>query len=238
MNPTWPMVFGALAAGIIFGAIVPQKEPAVLNLPEQRAAPQQASMKNAEPGPESPASAPEPARTTATPAEAQQTERAANDCRRQAWPYYDSACLDRAAPAPAPVRVVATEPADPADTLQPAAPSQREAKSEEQTAKGEAEVKETRPADEAGAKSAAKPRSERQRARQSTRTEREEINRSDEAEEEDEAAQPTRTRRQPRVAQDDDQVPRERPRILILRDGTRIYIPPRSHYVRRLNGGL
>jgi hypothetical protein len=124
MLATWPMVFGALVAGLIAGFLLPEmKQKPVASSVVAAKAP--ASVKTIEtaktPEPKTPA----PVKTIETvktpepiaPAPAQTKDAAATapktveneDCERQTWPYLTPNCMDRSARAATPDVVVKTK---------------------------------------------------------------------------------------------------------------------------------
>jgi len=103
MFATWPMVFGALVAGLIAGFLIPEMKP--------KPASSSVTVKTS-------AKAPEIAKTVETKAAAADTTKdasaaATEDCERQTWPYLTPSCLDRSAQAAVPDVVVKTKRSEP-----------------------------------------------------------------------------------------------------------------------------
>lgn len=262
MYPSWPMVFGALAGGMILGTIVPAKQPAELNLPNRSFEVRQDAEASAERSAKEPdktsasqgAAASESTTTTdvsAKPASAGNASDGATDsraCGQQTWPYIDTTCLDRDAPVRSSVRVVNTEPTDPATAMQPQAADEKTSddKNVGNDNKNSATEKEKvankrpaerKPAEQARAREEDTDESERE---ESASASSKQAKAGPEEEQVEEPRRPRRaTRNQPRRRQAEipDEWRGERPRIIIRRDGTRIYVPPRSYYIRPLNDG-
>ena len=125
MLATWPMVFGALVAGLIAGFLIPDihQKPAPSSVVAAKT-----SVKAPETKKTVETKTPAPAPTKDTSAPAPKTA-AAEDCERQTWPYLTPNCLDRSAQAAAPDVVVKTKLSEPKSEVEsepaqtPAAPA-------------------------------------------------------------------------------------------------------------------
>lgn len=97
MFATWPMVVGALVAGVIAGFLIPEKRGAASNAPVPVA-------KTSEIRAEGPAANADKmtARQPAKPAQG-------TECEQQTWPYLTANCLDRSARNAAPAITVKTK---------------------------------------------------------------------------------------------------------------------------------
>jgi len=118
MFASWPMVFGALVAGLIAGFLIPeatQKQKSASSsvvAAKTAEATKVAEPKRALPTPKTD-SATAPAPTTNASATAPQKSTENEDCERQTWPYLTPNCLDRSAQAAKPDVVVKTKMAEP-----------------------------------------------------------------------------------------------------------------------------
>ena len=123
MFASWPMVFGALVAGLVAGFLIPEaKQPTrppsstvaaktsdPAKTSEQPKAVEQAKASETAKAPEPKVAAP-----ATNNASAPATQSAANDdCERQTWPYLTPNCLDRSAQTATPDVVVQTKATEP-----------------------------------------------------------------------------------------------------------------------------
>ena len=124
MLASWPMVIGALIAGVLLGILVPSPKPpsAVVAPPfvstekaeakakrelaaQTKEKDSAATKETVQAGPSQPAAEPKSASQDTTP------------CSQQTWPYFSATCIDRSAPAPSSFQVTNTRPADPSIAL-------------------------------------------------------------------------------------------------------------------------
>ncbi len=238
MFATWPMVFGALLAGLVIGVLVPER-------------PTDPGRKYANDGKSFAATSPsangsaktttpsvEPAPDAAAPAE--------RSCDEQVWPHLSPACIAGAKQASQPVRVIPTrrsnpeiavKAAEPSGGAEDSAPSDRpaphtsdatppmpvpspvptRASADEKPEPDQQEKAERKPAPQPDAAATARPQRAATQPPSRQRT----------------ARNRTYTARTPDLADDFED---ERPRVFIQRDGTRIYVVPQGRYSRRLEG--
>jgi hypothetical protein len=223
MLATWPMVIGALAAGVIAGLLVPSpKQPVASG--SQASLGQSVEKTQTKTERERP---PSVAKESAQPvAEAKPEKQTAEACSRQSWPYYSPSCLDRTATAPGPVRIVNTKPAN--STL--ALSDEKERKSQA-AAPPPAPKSETRQQTQEAA--VAPAQTQTNRARENSRPSSNEFNRQTEQERlrQQPRGQARITRVEPPEDWDD-----EAPRVFLRSDGTRVYVVPETRQVRPPNG--
>ncbi|MCC6947802.1 MAG: hypothetical protein IT539_08550 [Bradyrhizobiaceae bacterium] len=211
MNATWPIVFAALVAGFLAGALVPaNNEPAKLNLPGSSTA-SQAGGKSSPPK--------EPAEKRDAEKDAAE-QMQASVCQKEAWPYFSNTCLDPTADIREPVRIVRARKEEPATAV---SENREDNKATAQTS----ETSSTAPRGEAQTETKPKP-SRRPRAPAGTQ--------DNVAADTGTVEQQVRPGQQPRrraharereVRFDDDR--QERPaRLYVTPDGRRIYVYPNS----------
>ena len=256
MFASWPMVIGALIAGVLVGLLVPSpKPPAATSSPA--AATQASSEKEkteakakrdlAAVTPKESGSAREvnEVRTVAVPAtEAKVAKQDASPCSQQTWPYYSPSCIDRSAPAPSSFRVTNTRPADPSIALRDEEKKQVSAPEAARDARQAPKAIPAAPTQTAAPAQAATPPAPTQaqtpaRAPTSPNPRAPDNAQAASADVERQVEQP-RQRQQPRgqprytriEPPDDD----ESPRVLLRGDGTRIYVMPEGRSARPING--
>jgi hypothetical protein len=120
MYATWPMVFAALAAGVIGGFVIPDRPQSRPNEVASKAADVPQVIPALRTSDQKPVMAPQ-VKTPAQPAPVAK-ESAEGSCARESWPYRAPGCLDRtAALEPGPV-VVKAKRTDPAISLRDVSP--------------------------------------------------------------------------------------------------------------------
>jgi hypothetical protein len=214
------MVIGALAAGLLVGVLVPSpREPAATG---SGISPARAIAEKSETADRSEAkakrdSSTQPAKEAPPTADTSLAKRDSSACALQTWPYYSPSCLDRGAAAGGPVRVLSAKPADPTIALRAEETQKQPAPRRQQPARQQA--RESSPAE--------------------TQTSREESQPLDAVEQERRRHQPRGQSRITRVQPPDDNewIEPGSPRVLLRRDGTRVYIVPDSRHARPLNQG-
>jgi hypothetical protein len=125
MLASWPMVIGALIAGVLVGLLVPSPKPAstpvVPPLVNSEKSDAKAKRETSAPTKEKDSVATKESPQGSAPAqpaaESKSAKQDPNPCSQQTWPYYSPSCIDRSAPAPATFQVTNTRPADPAIAL-------------------------------------------------------------------------------------------------------------------------
>jgi hypothetical protein len=262
MFASWPMVIGALIAGVLVGLLVPSpKPPASTSSPaaatqassEKEKAEAKAKRDLAALTPKESGSAKEvnEVRTVAVPAtEAKVSKQDASPCSQQTWPYYSPSCIDRSAPAPSSFRVTNTRPADPSIALRDeekkqvsapeAARDARQAPKAIPAAPTQTAVPvQTAAPAQAATPTAPTPAQTPARAPASPNPRAPDNAQAASADVERQVEQP-RQRQQPRgqprytriEPPDDD----ESPRVMLRGDGTRIYVMPEGRSARPING--
>ena len=244
MFASWPMVIGALIAGVLVGIMVPSPKtgsPVTPPLVSPEKSEAKAKRDLAATTSKESASAKEvnEARTVATPTtEVKAAKQDANPCSQQTWPYYSPSCIDRSAPAPATFQVTNTRPADPAIALREekkqatapdpvrqapkvAPPAPTQAAAPPQTATPPAPTQTQSPA-----RASTSPNS---RAPDNPQAASADIERQVEQprQRQQQRGQPRYTRIEP---PDDDDY--DSPRMLLRRDGTRVYVVPEGRAPR------
>jgi hypothetical protein len=235
MLTSWPMVIGALIAGVLMGLLVPSPKPASTPVAPPLVSSEKSDAKAKRElsatkekdsvATKESAQAPAPAQPAA---ESKSAKQDSNPCSQQAWPYYSPSCIDRTAPAPATFQVTNTRPADPAIAL-------REEKKQASAPDPARQTPKAIPPTptQATAPPLASPPQAQTPARPSTAPNSRAPNnaQASSADVERQVEQP-RQRQQPRVQPrytrieppDDDDY--DSPRVLLRRDGTRVYVPP------------
>jgi hypothetical protein len=124
MLASWPMVIGALIAGVLLGILVPSPKP-----PSAIVAPPFVSTEKAEAKAKRELAAQTKEKDSAATketvqavssqpaAEPKSASRDTTPCSQQTWPYFSATCIDRSAPAPSSFQVTNTRPADPSIAL-------------------------------------------------------------------------------------------------------------------------
>jgi hypothetical protein len=259
MFASWPMVFGALGAGLLLGLLVPapDREPSSQTAATATVAKKEtASLAPKEtPAPTTKAVAPsanptKPASTDTSAAPATQPVKAGATpakqdggvCAQQTWPYHDPSCFDPSATGSRPVKTITARRADPAIALRSEESSKRPARGEQPAKPATARAPETK-AETKQATAPTEPVETQQPARvaspgplvpsppaQAARAP------ATESQRPAEPARPRVVQRQPRA-----QVlegPDGETRVFIQRDGTRIYVRPmRPMYGGPMYGG-
>jgi hypothetical protein len=244
MFASWPMVIGALIAGVLMGIMVPSPKTGSPVTPplvspeksEAKAKRDLAAVTSKESGP---AKEVNEARTVAT-TEVKVAKQDANPCSQQTWPYYSPSCIDRTAPAPATFQVTNTRPADPAIALReekkqatapkatPTAPTQAAAPA--QAASPPASTQATPPAQATTTTHSAPPAQSQAAARASSRApDNAQASSADVERQVEQPRQRQQQRGQPRytrIEPPDDDDDYDSPRVRLRRDGTRVYVLP------------
>ena len=121
MFASWPMVFGALTAGVIAGFLIPENGPgaptgSVAAVSDKSPAAPKTKAETATPVSVTPVSVKTSGREapvkTSEPDPVKTSERD-EACEKQTWPYLTPSCLDRSAQNPPPAVVVKTRIAEP-----------------------------------------------------------------------------------------------------------------------------
>jgi hypothetical protein len=241
------MVIGALIAGVLVGLLVPSPKPpaATGSTPAT-----QVSTEKPEPKVKRDLAAATPRAGEASSQAATEAKPAKQDsvpCSQQTWPYYSASCIDRSAPMPS-FQAATTRPADPSVALRDDSAKQQEKKpvaSDAPKQSGVAKQEEKKPAAEPARTASETARTAqpspqaadpapRGAATQPARA----SNGSADAERQLEQQRPRQQRAQPRFTRVDppDDFEGESPRILLRRDGSRIYIMPEGQPVPQGNG--
>ena len=232
MFATWPMVFGALTAGVIAGMLLPENQDARSNTVA-------AVSEKSGGAPVAPKTKPEV--TVPTPAKKADREapmkNAQRDeaCEKQTWPYLTPSCLDRSAPNPPPAVMVKTRTTEP-----PTEVSARE-KQETKPPKLPAVAATTNPAKDASPQKTEDAQAPKTSAEAPKRQAAQETEEWEEAERPRAKLQPARRAAEPRRGPDrnrsdwryagrddfDDQ-----PRVFIQRGGRLYLAPEHRHHLR------
>jgi hypothetical protein len=224
MLATWPMVIGALAAGVIAGLLVPSPKKPVASGSQANLV--RTSAEKAEAKTEGSAN-----KTTQSAAEVKPEKQSAEACSQQAWPYYSPTCLDRSATAPGPVRIVNTKPVNSMHALS----DEKERKSQAAAPQPAPKRETPQQPQEAATVAPAPEKTQTNRTQENSRQSSNEIKRQ--IEQERPRQQPRGQARITRVEPPEDWDGGDAPRVLLHSDGTRIYVVPKTRHLRPLNNG-
>jgi hypothetical protein len=261
MFASWPMVIGALIAGVLVGIMVPSPKTGSPVTPplvsseksEAKAKRDLAAVTTKESGS---AKETNEVRTVATPTtDVKVAKQDTNPCSQQTWPYFSPSCIDRSAPAPSSFQVTNTRPADPSIALRdekkqatapyssqtpkaaPAAPTQAAAPAQaasSPTPSPPAPTQAAAPAQPATAQSASPAQSQTPARATSRAPDNAQTSSADVERQIEQPRQRQQQRGQPRYTRieppDDDDY--DSPRMLLRRDGTRVYVVPESRAPR------
>jgi hypothetical protein len=253
MFASWPMVFGALIAGVLVGILVPSPKPPAAtssqatsvqktsDQTEAKAKRDLAATASKESGAANETTAVGSVATPTTDVKA--AKRDATPCGQQTWPYYTPSCIDRSAPAPSSIQVTNTRPADPSIALrdqekkQASAPEiVRDAPSKATTAAP------AQPAVPAQATSSPAPAQSQTPTRAPTPAnprvpDNAQASSADVERQIEQPRQRQQPRGQPRYTRieppDNDDAS---PRVFFRGDGTRVYVMPEGRNARPING--
>jgi hypothetical protein len=253
MFASWPMVFGALIAGVLVGILVPSPKPPaatssqatsvqkISDQTEAKAKRDLAATASRESGAANETTA--VGSIAAPTTDVKTAKRDATPCSQQTWPYYTPSCIDRSAPAPASVQVTSTRPADPAIALRDQ--EKKQASTPETARDASPKAINPAPAQPAVPVQAASspaptqsqtptraPTPANPRAPDAAQASAVDVERQIE-----QPRQRQQPRGQPRYTRieppDDDDAP---PRVLLRGDGTRVYVMPEGRNARPHNG--
>jgi hypothetical protein len=255
MLASWPMVFGALIAGVLVGLLVPSpKSPSatssVVAPPFVSAEKAEARAKRELAQTKEKDSVAAKETVQAASAESKSASQDNTPCSQQTWPYYSATCIDRNAPAPSSFQVTNTRPADPSIALRDeekkvSAPEAARDARQAPKAIPAAPTQTVAPAQTAAPAQAAAPPAPTQaqtpaRVPTSPNPRGPDNAQAASADVERQVEQP-RQRQQPRgqprytriEPPDDDD---NSPRVLLRSDGTRVYLMPEGRSARPING--